>query len=59
MKERKVKFFDQYKFFVVIKGLYVKGSVFFKLIKIYFFLVYLEICEEVDIEYVFFYIDGD
>lgn len=54
MKERKIKFPDQYKFLAVTKGLHVKGSALLKPIKIHLPLVHLEHFEEADTEYVFF-----
>lgn len=65
MKKRKTKFPDQYKFLSVSKGIQVKGNAFSKAVQVHLPLETIENAvtvgkdDEMDIEYVFFHIDGD
>lgn len=63
MKKRKEKFPDQYKFLSVSKGIQVKGNAFSKAVQVHLPLETIENAvgkdDEMDIEYVFFHIDGD
>lgn len=63
MKIRKTKFPDQYKFMSVSKGIQVKGNAFSKPVQVCLPLETIENSvepdDEMDIEYVFFHIDGD
>lgn len=63
MKIRKTKFPDQYKFMSVSKGIQVKENAFSKPVQVCLPLETIENSvetdDEMDIEYVFFHIDGD